>query len=78
MSDIIVLILFYNNYMLIFKRGILYSISQYMETTYHMSSSIELRIDLYGTNSEMCNEIMCIDGNSECRSATYIYNIMII
>ena len=36
-----------------------------MESTPHMSSSIELRIGSYGIDSEMFNEVTCIDGMGE-------------
>ena len=29
--------------------------------TYHVSSYIEMRIDSDGTNSKICNELICID-----------------
>ena len=38
---------------------------------YHVSSSIELRIVLCGTNSERCNELKCIDGMGEYCYVTY-------
>ena len=41
-----------------------------------MSSSIEMRIAYNDTNSEMCNELICIDGMYECYYATSVNNIM--
>ena len=43
-----------------------------MEMTYHISSSIELRIPSDGTNSEMGLDLVCIDGVCECHYATHI------
>ena len=45
---------------------------------YHVSSSIELGISFDGTNNEMHNELICIDGMGDCYYATHVLNIMII
>ena len=49
-----------------------------MEMTHHVSSSIELIIGSYGTNSDIRSEIKRIDSMGECVHAAYISNIMII
>ena len=41
-----------------------------------MSSSIELRIDYDGINSEMCNELIRTDDMHECYHDTSVNNIM--
>ena len=46
-----------------------------MEMICYMSSSIEMRIAYNDTNSEMCNELICIDGMYECYYATSVNNI---
>ena len=43
---------------------------------YLMSSSIEVRIDFDGTNSEMCNELVCIDNIDDCYYVSSINNII--
>ena len=43
-----------------------------MEMTYHVTISIELRISLYGTNSEMCNKLKFVDTMCECYYGTYV------
>ena len=43
-----------------------------MEMTCHVSCSIELRIGSYGTNSEMCNDLKCIDSMGESYYGTYV------
>ena len=45
---------------------------------YIMSSSIELRITSYGTNKEIYNALIYIEGMIECYYAKDVYNIMII
>ena len=49
-----------------------------MEMTYFLNSSIELMIASDGTDSLMCNELICKDGMGECNYTTYVSNIMII
>ena len=63
--------------MTIQKIGTVWSITQYMEMMYRVSSSIERRIYSDGTNSEMCNDILCIYGMGTCYYAMYVYKIMI-
>ena len=46
--------------------------------TYHVSSYIELMIASDGTNSDICNELICIDGMGEYYYATYDYNITVL
>ena len=43
---------------------------------YHVSSSVELGICSDVTNSEMCNEFICIDDMDECYYTTTVYNII--
>ena len=49
-----------------------------METIYHVNSSIQVEISFNGSNSEMCNEIICIDGMGACCYIMYVYNIVIV
>ena len=43
---------------------------------YYVSSSVELRIGSDGSNSEMCYELIYIDGMDKCYYATTFNNIM--
>ena len=47
------------------QMGTVWSISYYMEMTYHVCSSIELRISSDGTHDEMYHNIICVDGMGE-------------
>ena len=49
-----------------------------MEMTHYVSSSIELKIGSYGTNSKMRIDKKCIDSMGECCYANYVSDIMII
>ena len=46
-----------------------------MEMMYRVSSYIELRIASDGTHSEMCSDLICIDGMNEFYYATSVNNI---
>ena len=49
-----------------------------MEMIDHVSISIEMVIAHNGRNSEMCNELICIDRMCDCYYATYVSNMVII
>ena len=46
--------------------------------TYHVSNSIELVIASDGTNNDMCNDLIYIDGMGECYYVTHVLNIVTI
>ena len=49
-----------------------------MEMICYTSSSIDLMIASYSTDSEIYNKLICLDSVGECYYATYVSNIMII
>ena len=55
-----------------FKRGVVSSISYYMEMPTRVNSSMKLMVASGGTNNEMCKELIFIYGMSECYYTTYI------